>query len=617
MRFVPIVIATLLGFTAFAVGPAAQAAESTVEVVVEFAPGSTADDRAAALDDAGARLLEYVGPDFALVEAAASAVDVGGAVTDVDATVPVRATGVPTDPYFRHQWHLDKVQASRAWDVATGVGVVVAVVDTGVRATAPDLAGVRYVAPRDWVDGDLVPTDENGHGTHVTGTIAQTTNDGYGTAGLAHGATIMPLRALDEAGQGTDAHVAAAIHHAVANGADVINLSLGADRGSSVLADAVAAAAAAGVVVVAATGNTGDAAVGYPAAYDSVIAVGAVDETLARAPFSAYGPAVDLAAPGTRILQQTFTSTGWCFCTMSGTSSATPQVAAAAALLLDAGVPASGVRDRLLRSALDVAAPGRDDATGAGVLQVADALALASDPAPTAPTAPVTAIGEPEDGAGAVAPDSGTATPTTQDVDDACPASVPATGLFADVDPASVHARTIDCVARLGFATGVAPGLFAPAVAVSRAQMATFLARTLARSGVTLPLAPPNAFADDDTSPHAFAIDQLAAIGVLRGTGVGTYSPQAPVSRAAMASFLVAVHDRAATMDLGAGNDFFGDDEGSVHEAAIDRLAAAGIATGTAPRQFSPSAPVVRGQLATFLARTFDALVDAGDAAAP
>lgn len=617
MRFVPIAIAALVGATTVAVGPAAQAAESTVELVVEFAPGSTADDRADALVDAGAEVVEWVGPDFALVEAAASAVDVGGAVADVDPTVPVRAAGVPTDPYFRYQWHLERVQASRAWDVTTGVGVVVAVVDTGVRATAPDLAGVRYVAPRDWVDGDLVPTDENGHGTHVTGTIAQTTNDGYGTAGLAHGATIMPLRALDGAGQGTDAHVAAAIHHAVANGADVINLSLGADRGSSVLADAVAAAAAAGVVVVAASGNTGDAAVGYPAAYDSVIAVGAVDETLARAPFSAYGPAVDLAAPGTRILQQTFTSTGWCFCTMSGTSSATPQVAAAAALLLDVGVPASAVRDRLLRSALDVGAPGRDDATGSGVLQVADALALAADPAPTPPTAPVTAIGEPEDGADAVAPAPDAAIPATQDIDDACPASGSATSSFADVDPASVHARTIDCVNRLGFASGVAPGVFAPASPVSRAQMATFLARTLVRSGVSLPLTPPNAFADDDSSPHALAIDQLAALGVLRGTGVGTYAPEAPVSRAAMASFLVAVHDRAATVDLRAGSEAFADDDASVHEAAIDRLAAAGIATGTAPGRFSPAALVVRGQLATFLARTFDALVDAGDAAAP
>lgn len=576
--------------------PAAAQAAPPVELVVEFAPGTTPAERAAALDAAGLELVEPIGDgDFAVVLGPPGTAP-GGAIAGVERPVPVAVTAVPNDPQYANQWHLPEVQAPEAWEVADGSGVVVAVVDTGIATDAPDLAGTSFTAGWDFVDEDADPDDPHGHGTIIAGVIAQTTGEGYGAAGLAPGATLMPLRVLDAQGRGYDADIAEAIHWAVEHGADVINMSLGGPSSSTVLQRAVAEAAAAGLVVVAAAGNDGGP-VRYPAAYPDVIGVGATQPGRSIASFSNRGTGLDLVAPGVRIVQQgPRPGGGWCWCSASGTSLAAPQVAAAAALLLDAGVPAASVRDALESSALDLGATGWDGTFGHGLLQVAGALAVAGRPAGgTDPTAPQQQV---------------------QDLDDACPASVPR-GRFPDVDPASVHARAVDCVAWLGFAGGQGDGGFAPGSSVTRAQMATFLAKLLERAGVTLPDAPPDAFDDDEGSPHEAAIDALAALGVVRGTGDRQFSPAAPVSRAAMATFLATAHDAVATHPLPDAADTFDDDDGNVHEAAIDRLAAAGIATGTANRIFDPGTAVSRAQMATFVARTFDALVDAGDAARP
>jgi hypothetical protein len=323
------------------------------------------------------------------------------------------------------------------------------------------------------------------------------------------------------------------------------------------------------------------------------------------------------------VVQQTFTSPGaWCYCAFSGTSMAAPHVSATAALLLSKGTLPAHVVPRLVATARDVGAPGRDDATGAGLVQAADALgatatapvptttAPAPAPAPVVGPAPITPAPEPEEPPTTV--DGG-----VQDIDDACPAASVPHARFGDVDPALVHARAIDCVAWLGIASGVDAGSFAPAAAVTRGQMATFLARLLERAGVALPVSAPDAFDDDDGTTHEVTTNRLAAAGIVRGTGAGAFSPGTPVSRAAMATFLVAVHDLVAGTDLPASADGFADDEGNVHEASIDRLAAAGIATGTTGTTFSPAAAVTRAQLATFLARVLDAVIDAGDVAAP
>jgi hypothetical protein len=150
---------------------------------------------------------------------------------------------------------------------------------------------------------------------------------------------------------------------------------------------------------------------------------------------------------------------------------------------------------------------------------------------------------------------------------------------------------------------------------VTRAQLASFIARGLEAAGVALPAAPPDAFGDDGGSVHQLRINQLAAIGVVGGVGPGQFAPDAPVTRGQLASFLVRAHDQADDVPLPGRTGFFADDDGTAHEANIDRAAGAGLAGGVAPGQYAPGAPVSRGQLASFLARLLDLFVVSGKAA--
>jgi len=210
------------------------------------------------------------------------------------------------------------------------------------------------------------------------------------------------------------------------------------------------------------------------------------------------------------------------------------------------------------------------------------------------------------------------ATVTARDVGSACPATLVAPP-YADVDPQSVHARAIGCMTAWDVAKGTGPATYSPAAVVTREQMAAFVARLLDASNARLPAAneAPDAFDDDATSGHQGNINRLAAAGIVSGTGPRRYSPQAPVARGQMATFLTRAAAFARGAPLPPGPDAFGDDGGSVHRANIDAAAAAGIATGTGPGAFSPDAPVSRAQMAGFLARLADLLVDEQHAAPP
>ncbi len=318
---------------------------------------------------------------------------------------------VPNDPYYINQWHMDNsvhggIQTEEAWDVSTGSGVIIAIVDTGIAYEnyrqgwrryyqAPDLADTCFVSGYDFVNNDTRPNDDNSHGTHVAGTVAQSTNNGTGVAGVAFNSCLMPLKVLDKNGSGTYADVADGIYFAVDNGAKVINLSLGGSSPSTALEEAVAYAYNKGVTVIAACGNDGSSSCLYPAAYDDyVIAVGATryDETLAY--YSNYGPSLDLVAPGgdlnvdqngdgygDGVLQNTFNPNtkntsdfGYWF--FQGTSMATPHISGVAALLIAKGnatTPAD-IRTALQTTAEDKGETGWDPTYGWGLVNAYAAL---------------------------------------------------------------------------------------------------------------------------------------------------------------------------------------------------------------------------------------------------
>ncbi|GAB2617336.1 hypothetical protein Aab01nite_30590 [Paractinoplanes abujensis] len=318
-----------------------------------------------------------------------------GAVS-VETDVEVRAAAV--DPLLPEQWDLARVRVDGAWPRSTGAGVTVAVIDSGVDAAHPDLAG--HVLPgADFITGtEGVSTDPYGHGTHVAGTIAALTGNGEGIAGMAPDASILPVRVLGPNGTGYMSDVANGIAYAADHGADVINLSVSATDQVGAVTNAVAYARGKGVVVVAAAGNmrrSGSPAA-YPAADPGVIAVAATAADDSVAVYSNRGDYVDVAAPGSDI---TSTYPGYRYGRMNGTSMASPHVAALAALLkgADRGLTPDQVEHAITASAVDLGAPGRDADFGAGRIDASAALATLVPAGPsTEPTPEATAPGTTE-----------------------------------------------------------------------------------------------------------------------------------------------------------------------------------------------------------------------------
>ena len=280
-----------------------------------------------------------------------------------------------SDPLFSQQWGVTRIGAPQAWTVTRGKDtVVVAVVDTGVDYTHPDLVGpVDAAADYDFVNGDSSAMDDNGHGTHVAGIIAAIADNGVGGAGVAPGCRILPVKVLDSKGSGDTVGVAAGIRYAADAGAKIINLSL-AGPSDATMGNAVAYAQGKGCVVVAAAGNEGsDGGASYPARYAGVVGVGATDPSNARATFSNYGIGVDIAAPGVNVLS---TLPGGGYGSLSGTSMASPFVSAVAALVWSeySSWDSAHVIDRVLSTAQDIGPVGNDGSFGAGLVRADSAV---------------------------------------------------------------------------------------------------------------------------------------------------------------------------------------------------------------------------------------------------
>lgn len=296
-------------------------------------------------------------------------------------------TTLAKDPLLDLQWHLSLINTEEAWEESTGSGVTVAVLDTGVAVGGNDTPNV--VSGWDFVDDDGWAGDANGHGTHVAGTIAQATNNGVGGAGVAPDATILAVRVLDAQGRGWTSDIIAGVELAVDEGADIINLSLGSYTHSQNENRAMKLAKQAGVLLVGAAGNDGLYGLVYPARYNHVMAVGAVDARGLWVSYSNYHWKVEICAPGgdttkdrdadgyvDGVLQQTKVDGEYGHFFFQGTSMATPHVAGVAALVMSMGVNSWDTRTLLKSTATDTGKTGKDVLYGWGLVD-AEAAVLA------------------------------------------------------------------------------------------------------------------------------------------------------------------------------------------------------------------------------------------------
>jgi len=316
----------------------------------------------------------------------------------------VRTLFTPNDPYASlYQWNLDSVNSYEAWDISRGThDVVVAVLDTGIDWTHPDLApniwndssgyhGYNFISDNHQpMDDNVNSYNEVGgwdsntyiyHGTHVAGVIGAVINNNVGVAGMAQ-VRLMAVKVMNDSGEGTDATVASGIRWAVDNGANIVTMSLGVDGPSATLQNQIEYASRNGVVTIAASGNSGSSMVSYPAAYPSVIAVGAIDSALRRATFSNFGSGLDIMAPGVQIYS---TRGGGGYQYLSGTSTAAPHVAGVAALMLSVNpaLTPSEIGGVINATATDISRAGYDTATGWGIVDAFRAVEQIAGPTVT------------------------------------------------------------------------------------------------------------------------------------------------------------------------------------------------------------------------------------------
>jgi thermitase len=354
-------------------------------VIVQFRPGVPQLQQSTVLQAAGAgRLLSGI---YGLqAKVASTTVDPAlvARLLNLDPTVQyaepnfiLHATATPNDPRFGEMYGMTKIQAPAGWDAAglgafpSSGGVKVGIVDTGIDQTHPDLAGKAVGCATSYNTGLLIHNgvcaDDNGHGSHVSGTISANTNNATGVSGVAFNSPIVMCKALaTAAGTGLTSDIANCINWVSGQGIKVLSMSLGGgDNATLKAAVQKAYNSGNGVLIVAAAGNDGDATLNYPAAYPEVVSVAATDNKDHRASFSNANSDVEVAGPGVNVES---TYTGGLYMSLSGTSMATPHVAGVAAVIADLNPTATAatLRSKLDAAVDDIGPAGRDTSFGFG-----------------------------------------------------------------------------------------------------------------------------------------------------------------------------------------------------------------------------------------------------------
>lgn len=451
-------------------------------------------------------------------------------------------------------WGYQKLHVSESQSAPfglTGKGVKIGIIDTGIDLNHPDL---RVAGGVSFVEGISSYQDDSGHGTQVAGIIAALDN-GVGTIGVAPDAELYAIKVLDRKGEGAITDVVAGIQWAIANGMDIINLSLTSHADKSVLKTAVQEAYNHGILIVAASGNVdrnnpyipiND--VLYPARYPSVLAVGSVNQALKRSIFSYYGANLDFVAPGEDVLSTSLVSYSPYIQTY-GTSMAAPFVTGIAALYKEQypHLDHQRIRGHMERAALDLGLPGKDTEYGYGLIQP----------------------------------------PSNEKAD-----------LFTDLKEDAWYSEAILYLHRKGIIGGYADGSFRPNKPVTRAEAVAMLGRALELPGSQAP----TKFSDVSASSFASGFIKSATDNrIISGFPDGTFRPGNNIIRGDVAVILNNAFGFPETDKV-----FFHDVPRKHYFNAINNMAAANITTGFSDGSFRPDQTITRVEFAVFLAKALD-----------
>jgi uncharacterized protein YjdB len=290
-------------------------------------------------------------------------------VESVEKDKVLKLEDIPNDIYYSQQWYIQNIDVPKVWNsnIAARKAVTVAVIDSGIDTSHEDLQGSIADGGYDFYDNSSDISDDNGHGTNVSGIISAQYNNYKGIAGIDSkiGVKILPLKTADSNGDTLLSDLISAIDYAIDKKIDIINLSMGSNEYSSIENGEIQKAINSGIVVVAAAGNDGNTSYTYPASYDNVISVGATDQNNNKASFSNYNDRVSLSAPGVNILT-TDRSGGYAYA--DGTSFSTPMVSSVAALLKSVrpDLSPASIKNTLQNNALDLGEVGKDNDFGYG-----------------------------------------------------------------------------------------------------------------------------------------------------------------------------------------------------------------------------------------------------------